>query len=864
MVVTTDKLSIQQLWSQVDFRPNENQERAILHNGCPLFLTAGPGSGKTRVLLWRTLNLIVFEEVKPEEIFLSTFTEKAAFQLQEGLRSLLGLVTNLTGVPYDISKMYVGTVHSLCQKLMKDRRLSKAGKRPITPALKDALGQYFYISRRAYWKTLTQAGNFSENPEENLNAIINEYFGSPSSSRHVAVTNCISLFNRFSEECIDPSSIRKHTKDKVLQGLINMYAFYQDSLNPPGGLPLTDFSLVQQQALKNLEASSTSEQIFKHVIIDEYQDTNTIQEKLFFKLAAGHQNICVVGDDDQALYRFRGATVENFVEFPQRCQKYLGCNAQEIPLNTNYRSRQKIVDFYTDFINRCNWQKSSGAGHYRIVNKNIQAHSQDRNPSVIVSTAAKPDDVCAETVQFVRQLIDTKKVQDPNQIAFLYPSLKSTQVQRMIAALEKQGLKAYAPRAKRFLEVEEAIAVFGVYLKIFGKPAKGSFSGGDYNDFHKWMDECVSQANHLIRQDSALAAYVTERQEEINTVTKDYQILLQVAGQNKWDLKQTYDIALMQRSLYNASGISTAAKKAIGSSYFKRVIEKRIEEGNPFSLSYVINAATSVDWSVLDLFYRICIFDHFKTMFDLAETGKDEGPICNLGLITQYLARFTDEYTSVITAQFLNDNKFQVTFFMSFLYSLFRLGESEYEDADDPFPKGRIPFLTIHQSKGLEFPVVILGNPRKDDRGPQKIEQIVRPLIDREGDPLERMSTFDIMRMFYVALSRAKNLLVIAHYKGAGQKISEPFATILSGGITRIPNFDTSSLPEAKEDIDDLLKNYSYTSDYLLYQRCPRQYMIFRKYGFVASRSQTMFFGSVVHQTIEDLHHLLMARRQQS
>ncbi len=251
-------------------------------------------------------------------------------------------------------------------------------------------------------------------------------------------------------------------------------------------------------------------------------------------------------------------------------------------------------------------------------------------------------------------------------------------------------------------------------------------------------------------------------------------------------------------------------------------------------------------------------------MFDLAETGEDEGPICNLGLITQYLARFTDEYTSVITAQFLSDDKFQVTFFMSFLYSLFRLGESEYEDADDPFPKGRIPFLTIHQSKGLEFPVVILGNPRKDDRGPQRIEQIVRPLIEREGEPLERMSTFDIMRMFYVALSRAKNLLLITHYKGQGQKISEPFATILSGAITRIPNFDTSFLPEAKEDIDELPKNYSYTSDYLLYQRCPRQYMIFRKYGFVASRSQTMFFGSVVHQTIEDLHHLLMSRRQKS
>jgi len=340
------------------------------------------------------------------------------------------------------------------------------------------------------------------------------------------------------------------------------------------------------------------------------------------------------------------------------------------------------------------------------------------------------------------------------------------------------------------------------------------------------------------------------------------QVLLQVIQQNKWDLSQPYDIARMKRPLYAAKGLSDAARKGLSSSYFERVIQKRFEEGNPFPLSYVVNAATSVDWSVLDLFYRLCIFDHFKTMFDLAETGEDEGPICNMGLITQYLARFTDEYASVITAQFLNDNKFQVTLFMGFLYSLFRLGESEYEDANDPFPKGRIPFLTVHQSKGLEFPVVVLGNPRKDDRGPQRVETIVKPLTDREGEPLDRMSTFDIMRMFYVALSRAKNLLVIAHYKGSGQKTSEPFATIFAGKVTRIPNFDLSVMPEAKEEVDDLPKNYSYTGDYLLYQRCPRQYMTFRKYGFVASRSQTMFFGNVVHKTIEDLHHLLMARRQ--
>ena len=81
---------IEDFWAEKGFPPNDAQKRAILHTDGPLFLTAGPGSGKTRVLLWRTLNLIVYHEVNPEKIFLATFTEKAAAQLRDGLLSLLG------------------------------------------------------------------------------------------------------------------------------------------------------------------------------------------------------------------------------------------------------------------------------------------------------------------------------------------------------------------------------------------------------------------------------------------------------------------------------------------------------------------------------------------------------------------------------------------------------------------------------------------------------------------------------------------------------------------------------------------------------------------------------------------------------
>ena len=873
-MLSASMLKIEKLWELSKFQPNDEQREAILHVDGPLFLTAGPGSGKTRVLLWRTVNLIVFQGVKPEEIFLSTFTEKAAHQLKEGLRSLLGLVTNINGQPYDLSQMYIGTVHSLCQRILSDRRhfsLDLHRNRP--PQLLDELSQYFHLSKNRNWNSILASCGLNENANQQINAI----WGSASQSKHRAVVNCISAFNRFSEESLDADQAtrslqqaRNHYEEygftsEQIELLIRLYHAYRGSLQLESGVRLTDFALLQQEAYKLLVATRRAHTVFRHVIVDEYQDTNSIQERIFFRLAEGAMNICVVGDDDQALYRFRGATVENFVEFPGRCKQYLDVEPRRISLDTNYRSRSEIVKFYTTFMDQIDWSKPTG-GHYRVADKNIRANRQEKAPAVIASTATHPEAVCAEIAQLTRRLIDEEKVQNANQIAFLFPSMKYNgemvqAVHRMKVALEAVGLKVYAPRAGRFLEVDESLDVFGLLFEILGHPPVGEFYGHDYEKFRDWMKTAEAQAQELMNRDELLKRFVRTKQEELESARSDYELLLKVVNKSRWDLNQTYDPDRMKRALLSTTGLSGQGKKLLSSAYLDQLVRKRAADGQPFSLLYILRRATSVDWNILDLFYRLCGFEHFKRMFDAAEQNGDEGPVANLGLITQYLSRFLDERVSIITADQLVDKTLQIVFF-SYLFSLYRLSETEYEDAEDPFPKGRIPFLTIHQAKGLEFPVVVLGNPRKRDMGPGQIEKIVHPLLERpQGEPLDRRSEFDIMRMFYVALSRAKNLLVIAHYKGQGQSMNKPFKTLLEDGFPRIPGFDLRTLAPAESKEDSLPKSYSFTSDFILYKKCPRQYMIFRKFDFVPSRSQTMFFGSLVHRTLEDLHHEIIRRR---
>lgn len=860
--------NIEHFWSLSGFKPNEAQQKAILHTEGPLFITAGPGSGKTRVLLWRTLNLIVYHHIPPEQIFLSTFTEKAARQLQDGLRTLLGLVTNETGRPYDISRMSIGTVHSLCQKLLVDRRFNPDHSRRRAPILLDELDQYFRVYNRSYWKELISAGGYDD--EEYAQRTINQWAaGRDLYSRHDAVRNTIAVFNRFSEEDLDPGAVSPD--DQVLASLLGMYRKYKADLVLPSGVVQVDFSLLQQSAYQYFTASDAAPSVFSQVIIDEYQDTNAIQEKIFFRLAGSSRNLCVVGDDDQALYRFRGARVENLVRFEDRCQQHLGLRPERIDLSINYRSRSSVVDFCGDFIHRTDWEDPVNKGSYhRIHDKLITAHRQDSGAAVITSSHQKAAEVYDEIALLVKRLRADGIVSDYNQIAFLFPSMKgmdgmNSRVHGFIEAFRKQEIPWYAPRAGRFLEVEESTVVFGLFQKVFGAPKlrdRTDASQG-YRNFQDWLGLGRQKADSICDKDPLLAAFLKDREAEVRQADADYGKLSAHCENQGYPLAGSA-LPTLTQALSRVGQLSLRSQKALQSHGINQLVKTRHEAGKPVTIKYLLNRVTALDWNVLDLFYQINGFECFRSAYATAENGTDEGPICNLGLITQYLARFMDQYATILTGQVLAGDTFVNLLYGSYLYALFRLGESEFENADDPFPKGRVPFLTVHQSKGLEFPVVVLGSVYRRDHEAPSIEVAIRKLLDKTGEPLDRLSTYDSMRLFYVGLSRGRNLLVLPRYTHANAASAEFKAIFDEERLPAIPQFDAASVPRSQAATDDLGASYSYTGDYLMYQRCPRNYMIYRQYGFVPSRGQTMFFGRLIHETVEDLHNLVMTRRKAS
>lgn len=726
---------------------NLSQKEAVENIDGPLLIIAGPGSGKTRTLVERMIYMIKEKNIKPEEILVSTFTERAARELTTRIGE------RLKDEKIYLEGLYIGTLHSICLKII-DENIEYSNLKKGYGVLDNVDQKFFVFSKLKFFKEVEGFKNFFQNKSYLTNWKIGE--------------NLIKWFNKFSEEGLEPN-------DESF--LTQSYQIYKKFLFEEN---VIDFSMIQCEAYRVLKENSKLlkklQSRVKYTMIDEYQDTNTIQEKLIFLIGGEEQNICVVGDDDQGIYRFRGATIRNILQFQGRVGKV----CKVVKLEVNYRSEKDIVNFCKEWIDSLYWDEFRHSKELVVPEgKNI-----DRTRVVKLSVENSENKWQERIANFLIFMKNSKKIDDYNQVAFLFRSVKNKKIVSLAHYLEYRGIGVYSPRSNLFFNREEIILIIGIFLYI------------------------------LLRENSKV--YNNEYKLEI----LDY----------------------YQKCL--------------------NVIEKRIKADSEFKekLEYIKNEYVTIDknkGNLLSLYYKIISLNYFKEIFESEANGVLENrALYNLGIFSKIVEK-ADRISGIQNLNNENIVKIGDYFFTMHLKFLKQNGVDEYEDIKEYAPKGAVSFLTIHQSKGLEFPIVIVGSlesvPEVNRSDDEELEKKYIPYNDFE--PEYRIKDFDFWRLYYTAFSRAKNLLILScveSNKGKKQIPSLPFKRVY-GNIPDILSGDLnfSELSIESTSVIDIKDSYSYTGDLLKYKECPYRYKLNKIYDFQRKKIVENFYGTLVHESFE-------------
>lgn len=753
-------------------KANPQQLEAILTSEGPVLIIAGPGSGKTFTLVERIVYLITQKGVAPESLFVVTFTDKAARELTTRISNRL----NDLGIKFNLNEMYLGTFHSICLRLLEDYREFTRLKRSFT--LFDQFDQQYFLYQHIK--------DFRELLDAQL------VMGDDQLGRWAQSENLLKWVNKVSEEALDTTMLATASEPEI-RALATCFTKYQELLHEQNSL---DFSGIQYEALqlleKHPEVLGKLREKLTYLMVDEYQDTNTIQERILLLLSGENKNLCVVGDDDQGLYRFRGATIRNILEFPAL---FDDGQCKQVKLTVNYRSHPDIIRFYNEWMKEQVWD--DGTRVFRFAKQIVpREHNFPEMPAAVRLAASddKGDNANwhAEVLSFLNGLKESGGLTDWNQVAFLFRSVKNNKVVALARFLEAEGVPVFSPRSNMFFEREEIRLMIGALIFLFPQfPKVRAWAEGVHLDIWDYYDQqCFKPFTDELR---------------------------------KLENKPLLDWA---RPLAKRHAVLTQ----------------------------------NTDYAFSGLFYQLLQFPLFsRFLTEEAMQGVDKGRAArNLSTFSKLLTKFEYlHFVSVLNPEWLEKNIRDL--FNQFLRFLQDGGIGEYEDEAEYAPKGCVSFLTVHQSKGLEFPVVVCGSleavPRKQYSALDVLLEDGGYLSKERFEPLDHIKNFDFWRLFYTAFSRAQNLLVLAaqEKQGRGKSPSKYFERL----FYELPNWrdaDLSALTfEAVKQIN-LKREYSFTSHITVFENCAEQYRFFKDLEFAPIRESPMLFGTLVHQTIEDIH----------
>jgi DNA helicase-2/ATP-dependent DNA helicase PcrA len=746
------------------------QLEVINHDSGPILVVAGAGTGKTAVITQRVARLILDSKAKPEEILALTFTDKAAAEMQQRVDELL---------PYGYLDTQIMTFHALADRIMREFALD-AGISPEFQLLTDV--QQTIILQEVL--SNTQFKYFS--PQ-------NDPFGFISSIK--------SAISRLKDEGISAEEFAsrvsklKNTNEgeenESMPDLSEIYLKYSAICDAKNSLDFGDLLLKLQHLLKNRKTIRKELQNrYKYILVDEYQDTNSIQMQIILELLNKDKNIMVVGDDDQAIYRFRGASVQNILSFRSSF-----ADSKLVVLKDNYRSGQAILDAGYDLIQFNNPERLEVS---ESIDKKLTSHKYPE-AKVSISEYGNKLGESEGLVDKISELIESGV--ETKEIAILLR--KNNQIKSYILELQKQKIPYHVHQDVDLFD-QKSVKMMVVLSKSIADPSDSSalyqllISGlFNKNDIHQIIE-------------------YSSKSKRINKSL--YQYLIEDVDKESW-LDEALNSIVSWREMIPDYTAGEVLFRAVKSSGF---LKKALDE-----------SASSIDMA-LEVQYMTDFFKLVK-QFEIASSNPSLTELC--------------EYLDEI-----------------------RQSSADVMSDISPLDISGVQIMTVHKAKGLEFDHVFLPELTEQtfpsyNRGERV--RIPAEIIDPgSGDQFQ-----EERRLFYVALTRARQHLFLSYAKDHGLKRDKKVSRFVVESLGKDWLTKAQTIP-SQRSMSELLASFEpvekkiekekilsrlFKGDWLYlttnqiadYLRSPKEFWLFHVLHLPKGPFHSLVYGSSMHAALE-------------
>lgn len=805
---------------------NENQQKVVEYNGNkPLLVEAGPGSGKTRVIIERVKFLINELKVNPSSLLVITFTRKAANELKDRLSE---------NIPKNIiNEMQISTIHSFCLDFLKKRGNvtnlidddSGEKRRLFIQKYKYKLGfkNEFYLADYQIPSVINKFDEYTTFKVD-IDGLI-DYIKQtrPIDKEYVDFVNSFKFFP--SKKVRENEKFKKSWYNARFLQTPKAYVKYLELLDLFNAV---DYNTVQIKFLESLKENPETQ--YTNILVDEFQDTDPVQAEIFEILLKNAESFTAVEDVDQSIYSFRGSFRDYFEEF------YNKYNAELISLNYNYRSTNNIIRTSEAFIKP---QRKEYSKKYLV-----GARNEDKASYILESL--DPQEEAQKIFNLIKDLKDNGKIRQYSDVAILYRSIVSNKnIPFLIDEFKKNDISYHISGTEDLIESDEVKSILTLFYYI---ARKLDHSYGMSNLEKEWLNLRAFCGIDFIPKFRKLAVetkrYLMELQENFeNDVLKtEKEVYFELTGKKSRKKKfngvftRNEDVLIEIFKRVNKPVVDLDLIEDTGDREFFTELEKLREN--------VFSSDEEDKLTILEVYYELLnLCGYFDDL--VINNGDYELELENLSKISRTIFN----YESIISA-----NDVRGLFF--FLTNVIEGYGTSSSDVDG------VQLMTVHKAKGLEFPVTIVSSlseynfplaprdPMREKDNINKDDTFYTPNKFLEYKDCSEVDEVNLglaeeNRVIYVAMTRAQDILVLSVVGKMPEEICK-----ISNYFNKNLNLDNMSISSVGSKPEENKLNLSYSS-FADYNNCPWRYNLLNKLHFKVSQKEVTKMGSIIHEALD-------------